>query len=68
MFITISCDNRIFWDEYAKIEYNLRGEIISEVAFKFLSNFSHNFYTFVQSLTIAIVSELIYYTNGHSRV
>ena len=47
MFITISCDNRIFWDEYAKIEYNLRGEIISEVAFKFLSNLSHNFYTFV---------------------
>ena len=45
MFITISCDNRIFWDEYAKIEYIMKGEIISEVAFNFLSNFSHDFYT-----------------------
>ena len=43
MFITISCDNRIFWDEYAKIEYNLRGEIISEVTIKF----SRDFYTLV---------------------
>ena len=39
MFITISCDSRIFWDEYAKIEYNLRGEKISEVTFNFLRNF-----------------------------
>ena len=50
MFITISCDNRIFWDEYAKIEYNKKREIISEVAFEFLSNFSRYFYTLVIGL------------------